>query len=507
MPGKGKSYLIRGSIKSRVLFDVATAPYIDLVEAHVPVHAELVLQMTNISSVNPISLSRPVLSMSGGAYSYDTASWDGGQVSILMPLQVFPEYVYLNFSFFTPPVPDDNDTLETFTFRIDFLRSLDVDGQVPGAPNAAVVEEFEITDLSLQVINADGSFVERERKTLTGLSANASGGEVIQKTVLVADTGAQYLGSTGVSILVDGSHEYTASWKKGRPSAAEPNLLQRLLAIEIFKRHKTPLKTFDATFYCRSNIGYSDVFTLTTGERYVALQASYNSFLDAWSGVFAFIGHSDTIPGGTTTSEVPTIVQPPGLAAPNNNGASTTAGGVSSAIGSSFPDGGHIVSTTGSSTYNDGDEITAISINAATVDGLLQSGDTIAMVDRSTGNIQHFTVTSDLQAGDTTISVSPATISGSFRRNSYITLGTGEFVTNIRQGSAVRYVQKFDNPASETLTVTENNGTLPIDTNLIDVYYNGVLLSETDDYSISGSDILLTFSPKRRVIVKFWIIA
>jgi hypothetical protein len=54
--------------------------------------------------------------------------------------------------------------------------------------------------------------------------------------------------------------------------------------------------------------------------------------------------------------------------------------------------------------------------------------------------------------------------------------------------------------------VTENSGTLPSDTNLIDVFYNGVLLSETDDYSISGSDIVLTFMPKRRVIVKFWII-
>jgi len=77
-------------------------------------------------------------------------------------------------------------------------------------------------------------------------------------------------------------------------------------------------------------------------------------------------------------------------------------------------------------------------------------------------------------------------------------------------GKVNRYRELFDNVTTNSLTVTENGGTLPVNTDLIDVHYNGRLLTEgaSYDYQVSGSDINFTFTPRGtvRVMVTFWII-
>jgi hypothetical protein len=80
-------------------------------------------------------------------------------------------------------------------------------------------------------------------------------------------------------------------------------------------------------------------------------------------------------------------------------------------------------------------------------------------------------------------------------------------IYSILQGIVKRYVQKF-NSAVATLTITENSGELPDDENNIDVYYGGQMLTPTDDYTVSGSNIVLTFTPKSSVtiLVKFIIV-
>jgi len=420
-------------------------------------------------------------------------------------LQSLPQFVSQEINFITPAIPDDVATIAAFTFDIDYVISLRPDGSSFSVADYPTSEEFTFTDIVLQVMNDDGSFPSQLNRSITQNPDNSDASAVLEKEVIIGD-GVAFLGSNGISIEVSGEQEPTSEWTKGLTGSGV--FIQRLLAIELLNQRRFPIKKLDATIYCNSVIHYGSILKLTTNEQFVGLQTVYNSKQEFWRGEFTSIGYSDTASSFTTVDE-PLTPGPGGSGgvAPGEGPQVVPGTSASNPIGSSFDDGGHIVSTTGDSSYNDGDEVTTIGIDTATVDGLVQAGDTIAMIDRTTGNTQTFTVTSNLQAGDTSIAVSSATISGQFGPGSFVTLGTGEFVTNIRQGGAARYVQKFDNPASATLTVTENSGTLPGDTNLIDVFYNGVLLSETDDYSISGSDIVLTFTPKRRVIVKFWIIS
>lgn len=502
LPAKGKKFRIAGTLRTRALFGAPTLPLPDLVELHEPVVSVVAIQIGFSDGGTNYSLGR-TYTIIGGLSGYAPADWEGGQYPILNPLQSLPQFVSQEINFSTPAIPDDVATIASFTFDIDYVISLRSDGSSFSVADYPVSEEFTFNNVTLQVMNADGTFPSQLNRSITQNPDNADASAVLEKEVLIGD-GAAFLGSNGISIEVSGEQEPTGLWTKGLTGTGA--FIQRLLAIELLNQRRFPIKIFDGTIYCNTAIHYGSILKLTTAEQFVGMQTVYNSKQETWRGQFTSIGYSDSASSYTTVDEPLTPGLGGGGAAPGEGPQVVPGTSANNPIGSAFDDGGHIVSTTGDSSYSDGDEVTTIGIDTATVDGLVQAGDTIAMIDRTTGNTQTFTVTSNLQAGDTTIAVSSATISGSFGTNSYVTLGTGEFVTNIRQGSAARYVQKFDNPASATLTVTENSGTLPSDTNLIDVFYNGVLLSETDDYSISGSDIVLTFTPKRRVIVKFWII-
>jgi len=501
LPAKDKRLRISGTLRTRALFGAPTLPLPDLVELHEPVVSIVAIQIGFTDGGTTYSLGR-TYTLIGGLSGYSAADWEGGEYSIINPLQSLPQFVSQEINFITAAIPDDVATIAAFTFDVDYIISLRSDGSNFSAPDYPTSEEFTFNDITLQVMNNDGTFPSQLNRAITQNPDNSDASAVLEKEVIIGD-GVAFLGSNGISIEVSGEQEPTSAWTKGLTGSGV--FIQRLLAIELLNQRRFPIKVFDGTIYCKSAIGYGNVLKFTTAEQFIALQAVYNSKQETWRGQFTSIGYSDSSSGFTTVDE-PLTPSPGGGSAPGEGPQVVPGTSANSPIGSAFDDGGHIVSTTGDNSYSDGDPVTTIGIDAATVDGLVQAGDTIAMIDRTTGNTQTFTVTSNLQSGDTTIAVSSANISGSFGTNSYITLGTGEFITNIRQGSVQRYVQKFDNPASATLTVTENSGTLPGDTNLIDVFYNGVLLSETDDYSVNGSDVVLTFTPKRRVIVKFWII-
>lgn len=79
-------------------------------------------------------------------------------------------------------------------------------------------------------------------------------------------------------------------------------------------------------------------------------------------------------------------------------------------------------------------------------------------------------------------------------------------VNNCRSSSIRRFSQYFPGASGPVISITENGGVLPANGALIDVFYRGQLLTEGVDYNVSGSDIVLTFSPKGFILVKFFII-
>ena len=496
VPGNNSKYRISGLFTSDVEFTNNHLPVFNVVGLKIEIRDQ---------SANVYRLERIAEITGGTNINYGDTQWveDGlNEYQIVMPIQQSGLPVTQSFDFVTPDSPAGTDSA---TLLITYFDNRQV--VIGNIFNTAVdTVTISASGLSFQAMNTNGTFPAASN-LLTLTNPDTPGASaIISKEVIFSDR-INFTSSGSITRLVGDEHINTLSWSKGLSGTNYP--IRRLLAIELLYQRRKAIKSIDATFISINDFHFFNLLKLNTGEQYVPIRATYNSKREDWAGRYFSIGYSDTLTGVTVINDVPLGPngQPGGGGTPPGEGPITIPGvSANNPIGSSFDDGGHIVSTTGDSSYSDGDEVTTIGIDTATVDGLVQAGDTIAMIDRTTGNTQTFTVTSNLQAGDTTIAVSSATISGSFGTNSYVTLGTGEFVTNIRQGSAARYVQKFDNPASATLTVTENSGTLPSDTNLIDVFYNGVLLSETDDYSISGSDIVLTFMPKRRVIVKFWII-
>jgi len=176
-----------------------------------------------------------------------------------------------------------------------------------------------------------------------------------------------------------------------------------------------------------------------------------------------------------------------------------------------------------------GDNVTSITVDA--LKAPLFSGDTVQVLDTSSGAFQDFEVAADSAIGDTSITVKAETAANDLGADSIVTVTQPEVLNKIPR----RYKEPFSVSLVEGVTVTKNAGNLPVDTdNYLDVYYNGQLLTQDVDYAVhsrllleSGDDLLLesgdfiltddadinfvtngdrdnAWKANGRVIVKFW---
>ena len=147
-----------------------------------------------------------------------------------------------------------------------------------------------------------------------------------------------------------------------------------------------------------------------------------------------------------------------------------------------------------------GGAITSIPTTEATADDLFQAGDKINVIDRVTGRVETFTVTSDVTQGDTSISVQSKTPAITLSETSYVTLDSDSLHTKL---SKRWYRQTFTNHSTATCTITENGGVLPDNEAAVHVYING---QRVFNYTINNSDIELGFTPPGMdVIVEFYL--
>jgi hypothetical protein len=135
-----------------------------------------------------------------------------------------------------------------------------------------------------------------------------------------------------------------------------------------------------------------------------------------------------------------------------------------------------------------GDTVTSIPVTEATENDIFIAGDKINVIDRLTGQTQTFTVTTDVEAGDTSIAVQSATATIDLSTGSYITLDAGELHGKLNRRW---YRQTFADHTTATLTITENGGDLP-EAASVHVYANGQRIF---GYTINGSDIELGYTP------------
>lgn len=153
--------------------------------------------------------------------------------------------------------------------------------------------------------------------------------------------------------------------------------------------------------------------------------------------------------------------------------------------------------------YASGDAITSLQVEGVRYDGAVASGDQIIVFDLDTGEAQAFTVTANVASGDTVIEVVGTTAAFDITESSRIMVDPQQAAAKASTGSN-QFRQVFTGHSSATLSVTENAGDLPANDAKIDVWMNGQLLTPTADYTISGSDITLTWTPAGDTfIVKF----
>lgn len=495
-PGQNVKYRISGLLTSDVQFT----------STHFPVFCVVGLFVELQIGASTYKLERAA-EIFGTNIVYDDPQWveDGAATyEIVMPLQISGLPVTQVFDFVTPESPGGEDTASISFGYFDVRQTV-----VGGNPFESVVDtvSIDLANAGFQAMNLDGTFPEIARLNTISNPDSPNASEVISKDILFGDA-FTFTRESSITILDSGEHVATTEWRKGLSGTARP--IRRLLAQELLYQRRKAIKLFDATFIEKNPFFYYNVLKLNTGEQFIPLQVKYDSRQEIWTGRYTSIGYSDTLTGVSVVIDVPIGPDPSTGGTPPGEGPQTIPGvSADNPITGSFDDGGHIISTTGESSIGGvGDIVDEIPIVSVGVDGLITSGDEVALVDPVTGATQIFTVASNVGATDTVISIVSATLTETFREESYVTTGTQTFVTNIQSGASAinRYVQRFTSPTA-TLTITENSGILPANSNLIDVFYNGVLLTETIDYNVSGSDINLTFTPKSSasILVKFFV--
>jgi len=442
--------------------------------------------------------------LTSGGVTYNRGEWTttaSDRMLVVTPIQPANDIAILQtVDYITPDVPTDLEECQV-EMGVNYNSTLLVSSQ--GNPIQTITIEWDYYNTIFQLFSEDDAAL--TEKTITTLnnpdSTNLS--QVLEIETLIGDSPNLLTSATLTVEDAAGDLQPSDDWTRGLSGTGKK--IQNLLLSQIMKYRKKALLKWRGTVFKTSGVHYNSVLWFSTGNKVVPLTASYNSKAEQWEGEWFLIDYElDSITeipddrhlGGNVTN-IPLTTGDP-----SSNGVSFWDVAVD-AVGSSYDAGGQIGSILDGSII-EGDVITSIPIQPIGVDGLINTGDIIALVS-SNGTSQTFTASADVGPSDTSISVNSTTATSSFGTGNYVTISNSTYITNVQDGASgggggstvERYKQVFDNVSSSTLTVTANGGTLPSNTDQIDVYYNGRLLVEgaSKDYTVSGSDINLQFTP------------
>lgn len=448
-----------------------------------------------------------------GVITFEAMTWTTTSTD---RISIFTDPMYLdaveysmNVNLETPTLPGSGE-FATVSIDIAFSSLWELDGSTSIAPS--YTESWEFSNSFLQ-LNSDDESALTNKSTFTKSNADAPNASLVLKyDALVSDSptlGTLFVPSN-LSIDNGGTEEISDIWAKGL-SFGSGKKIHYLWLDEAMKLRAKSLARYEGQLL---GSGYQahNLVEFIDGTLWIMQRATYNSVTEIWSGDWWFVGYDDSLTGtiGPVINEPlgpfgPQIGPPPPPTGPKvyNPKAGVSAPG--DGVAPLRPTGGHIVTTTDVALSG---PVSSIPINACSGQGgIITNGDTVTIYDPATGANYDFTVTADVAAGDTTISVSTDTPTDDLGADSYVVVDTCSFVGNIRSGSQrTRYAQTFTSTGSETLTVTVNGGTLPANTAMIEVYYSATPIFETDDWTVSGSDIVLEWKPEVGVKIRvfFW---
>jgi len=444
-----------------------------------------------------------------GTVVYEQASWTTtatDRFKLISERNVLDEVeAVTEVNFQTADLPGSGD-FASITFDVNHFAVYELPAFNGASP--APTESWKFYNAVLQLAADDPAALTTSSVHLKTSADNPNASLVLEYETKVGDTfaGGTLFVPTCLTVTPVGGGTATISndWTKGITGTGK--IIQNLWLDEVMKLRTKSLKRYEGQI---RGADYSphNLLELNDGSLFTMQRITYDSLADIWAGDWWFVGYDDTLTGtiGPIINETPNSgEQPPsppggvkiynplaGVSAP----AAGSAGGVES-------NGGHVAGRTAED-VDSGATITSIDIEPPGVDGLLNSGDTITVYDPISGETYEFTLTADVGASDTSISISSATPDVNLSSGSYIILDTGEWVAAVRLR---RYSQVFVSTGSPTLTVTANSGNLPSNADQIQVYYGATPIFETDDWTVSGSDITLVWNPESGVKIRvfFW---
>jgi hypothetical protein len=295
------------------------------------------------------------------------------------------------------------------------------------------------------------------------------------------------------------------NWRYGTSGSYVPH--GQLLAEDIISAQVTPVKRFLATMRGVYEAHYR--LKHNTTDYYIFMGGTFDIGSDEWAGEWFLISRD-------TTGLVASITQNYGGIVRNNLGPDGLPPPLSPMDPPlpSFPGNQTegffvpaVVVTQTDATISEGATVTTISIPAAGGD-LLNSGDTITLVSPS-GDVQQFTLTADVDAGDTTISVSSTTAATDFPSGSWVIPDPEDFYNDavVNAGGACYEEIFLPDQDDVSVKITINSGTWPADMDCVFVFRNGVyqVYGMSNDYYTSGADAVfnMAFDAGERVVIKF----
>lgn len=497
---------IQGTIRSRV-------DYTGLDTQYLPTSIWFRFTITCQSGGTTYYLNRTGSISFTGTITYDDAEWttnSGDRVHYIAgPQAYYNSDVYEPFSFETPDLPGTTE-LVYCTVDFDFWKATRYDALIDPAN---YTEDWKFYDTVFQLLSDDPATLSRETVYTWENADLLTASEVVEYETTFADS-ENFFTSNALTVY-DGSSTPVASssWTRGVTGTGQQ--LQQLFLQELMKIRKVPLRRLEGDFYSADYKVHNLLQTTSGARQYCLLRGTYTSAQDMWSGIWMYTDHADSVtpaPVGKIKTPIPggDPSNPPSPGYPSVE-PWTDLGGLlgGSVVGLAFDNGGHPGTTT-SAGIDRGDTVTSVPINAIGVDGLINAGDEIALIDPVTGATQLFTVDTDVAAADTTISVTSEAADFNFTQSTIVAVATDTFIDNIYAITRpVRYVEHFTmNGTDGSVTATVNGGTLPSSNDYLDVYYNGVMLQITLDYTVSGGVITFaSWKPENgsRITIKFWI--
>ena len=381
----------------------------------------------------------------------------------------------VTFTVDTPVVPSGTSIYVSF----ESVGSFELDGSSP----ATTINDWRVNPIVFSIINNgdDSSFFERERH-YTATNTSTGNSLVIEETQIFGHAikgwtaGRMQTSDDGVTFL-----DTTASWEYDNNN----NGLQfgDLWAYEVQAMYAKPRLVYSGQVHARQMYAHNRI-TLPDTTAFLFAGGEYTARLAVWRGdwIAAGTNRSDSLTGDTVllgpnvglpdTTEFNVIL--PGAVTTTTGGQTTTTGinlifnqFATNYVGGTIPAG----------------SVTSIPLELVSAGNTILAGDVLNIYNPATGQITTFTVTSDVGAGDTSISVSSVTTTEDINIGSYI------FLANV----------------NHTTTAGSGGGSaLPAGTDTQTLRYNGTTLEANSALRNDGTYISINQAPdtSRMLIIK-----